>query len=289
MTITDTLRRRGQDLAEVIAGADIVVTSYTLFRLDEEAYARVAWSGLILDEAQFVKNHQAKIHQCARRLPAPFKLAITGTPMENNLMELWSMLSITAPGLFPSPTRFREHYARPDRAAARRRAAGPAAPPDPAAGLRRTKEQVAADLPPKQEQVLDVELEPRHRRSTSGTCSASGRRCSGCSTTWTATGSRSSARSRCCAAQPAPRARRRRRTEHLGCSKIDALIEQLGDVVAGGHRALVFSQFTGFLAQVRARLDAAGIAYAYLDGRPATGPRSSSGSGTARRRCSSSA
>ncbi|MGH3603907.1 MAG: SNF2-related protein [Pseudonocardiaceae bacterium] len=70
-------------------------------------------SGLFLDEAQFTKNHPSKVHQCARRLPAPFKLAITGTPMENNLMELWSLLSITAPGLFPSPTRFREMYARP--------------------------------------------------------------------------------------------------------------------------------------------------------------------------------
>ena len=68
------------------------------------AYGAAAWAGLVLDEAQFAKNHQSKVYQCARRFPAPFKLAITGTPMENNLMELWSLLSITAPGLFPSPT-----------------------------------------------------------------------------------------------------------------------------------------------------------------------------------------
>ena len=65
---------------------------------------RSKWSGLILDEAQFVKNHLSKAYQCARRLAAPFKLAITGTPMENNLLELWSLFSITAPGLFPNPT-----------------------------------------------------------------------------------------------------------------------------------------------------------------------------------------
>ena len=59
---------------------------------------------MILDEAQFVKNHRAKAYQCARRLAAPFKLAITGTPLENNLMDLWALLSITAPGLFPHPT-----------------------------------------------------------------------------------------------------------------------------------------------------------------------------------------
>ena len=67
----------------------------------------------MLDEAQFVKNHQAKTYQCARRLPAPFKLAITGTPLENSLMDLWSLLSIVAPGLFPSPERFAEYYRRP--------------------------------------------------------------------------------------------------------------------------------------------------------------------------------
>ena len=121
--------------------------------------------GLVLDEAQFAKNHQSKVYQCARRLPAPFKLAITGTPMENNLMELWSLLSITAPGLFPSPTRFRELLRPPDRDADRhtellarlRRRIRPLI-------MRRTKEQVAADLPAKQEQVLEVELDPRHRR-----------------------------------------------------------------------------------------------------------------------------
>ena len=97
------------------------------------------------------------------QLAAPFKLALTGTPMENNLMELWSLLSITAPGLFPNPsgststTRGRSNGRR-------RRTAGPAAPPDQAAVKRRTKEQVAAELPAKQEQVLEVELHPRHRR-----------------------------------------------------------------------------------------------------------------------------
>ncbi len=98
------MRRRGRPLSESVAGADIVITSYTLLRLDFEDYADLSWSGLILDEAQQAKNHQAKIYQCVRRLPVPFKLAITGTPMENSLMELWSLLSITAPGLFPKPT-----------------------------------------------------------------------------------------------------------------------------------------------------------------------------------------
>ena len=119
VSISDTVSRRGQALDEVIAGADAVVTSYTLFRIDFDSYAKMPWSGLILDEAQYTKNHQSKIYQCARRLPAPFKVAITGTPMENNLMELWSLLSITAPGLFPNPARFRDYYARPSKSRAK--------------------------------------------------------------------------------------------------------------------------------------------------------------------------
>ena len=266
VTITDTLRRRGQDLSEAIAGADVVITSYTLFRLDADAYEAATWSGLILDEAQFTKNHQSKIYQCARRLPAPFKLAITGTPMENNLMELWSLLSITAPGLFPSPTRFREMYARPiekhrdaELLARLRRRIRPLI-------KRRTKDQVAADLPAKQEQLLEVELDPRHRRIYQRHLQRERQKVLGLihdvdRNRFTIL--RSITLLRQLSLHPGlvePE------HQHLGSSKVDALVEQLTDVVSGGHRALVFSQFTGFLAYVRERLDAAGLDYSYLDG-----------------------
>ena len=93
----------------------------------------VRWGGVVLDEAQFVKNHQAKTYQAcagsARRSPSP----ITGTPLENTLMDLWSLLSITAPGLFPRPDVFTKNYRKPDRARRATRAARPAAPADPAA------------------------------------------------------------------------------------------------------------------------------------------------------------
>jgi superfamily II DNA or RNA helicase len=266
VTIGDTLRRRGQELAAVIAGADVVVTTYTLFRLDVEAYAAAEWSGLILDEAQFAKNHQAKVHQCARRLPAPFKLAITGTPMENNLMELWSLLSITAPGLFPSPTRFRETYARPiekegdaELLARLRRRIRPLV-------KRRTKEQVAPELPAKLEQVLTVELDPKHRRTYQRHLQRERQKVLGLIDDVERnrfTILRSLTLLRQLSLHPglidADQA-------HLGSAKIDTLLEQLTEVVDSGHRALVFSQFTGFLAHVRQRLDAAGLAYCYLDG-----------------------
>ena len=179
----------------MIAGADAVVTSYTLLRLDFEAYGALAWAGLVLDEAQYVKNHQSKAHQCARKVAAPFKVAITGTPMENNLMELWSLLSITAPGLFPNPERFKDYYARPIEKGGNAELLGQLRRRIRPLIMRRTKEQVAADLPEKQEQILEVELRPAAPAGcTRRTCSGSGRRSSACSATSTTTGSRSCAR-----------------------------------------------------------------------------------------------
>ena len=144
------------------------------------AYARLAWSGLLLDEAQFVKNRQSKIYQCARRLAAPFKLAITGTPMENNLMELWSLLSITAPGLFPEPEAFREYYAQPIETQRRRRAARPAAAPDQAAG--QAPDQGAGGRRPAGQAGAGRWTSSCTRSTASSTrraCSASARRSSG--------------------------------------------------------------------------------------------------------------
>jgi superfamily II DNA or RNA helicase len=266
VTLTDTLRRSGRDLAELVAGADVVVTSYTLLRLDIDAHRTVAWSGVVLDEAQFAKNHQSKVHQCARMLAAPFKLAITGTPMENNLMELWSLLSITAPGLFPSPTRFRDEYARPIEKGGDPELLGRLRRRIRPLVRRRTKEQVARELPAKQQQVLEVELDPRHRRLYQRHLQRERQKVLGLLDDVD--------RNRFSILTSITLLRRlslhpglvEPDQEHLGSAKIEALLEQLTEVVDGGHRALVFSQFTGFLGQVRARLDAAGIGYAYLDG-----------------------
>jgi SNF2 family DNA or RNA helicase len=265
--ILDTLRRAGADLDQLAAGAHIVVTSYTLFRLDFDAHAAQTWSGLILDEAQFVKNHHAKTYQCARRLVAPFKLAITGTPMENNLMELWSLLSITAPGLFPNPTKFADFFAKPiektgdpELLALFRRRIKPLV-------KRRTKELVAAELPAKQEQILDIELPPRHRTLYNKRLQRERQKVLGLLDDMQRnrfTILKSLTVLRQMALHPGlvdP--------EHdtLASAKIDALAEHLRDVVDGGHRALVFSQFTRFLGRVRDRLDAEEIDCCYLDGR----------------------
>ncbi|MBB5786376.1 SNF2-related protein [Jiangella mangrovi] len=264
--VTDTLRKRGRSIDEVVAGADIVVTTYTLLRLDGDAYRQAAWSGLVLDEAQHVKNHQSKTYQAARKLPAPFKLAVTGTPVENNLMELWSQLSISAPGLFPHPAKFEEYYAKPiekqrdtERLAQFRRRIKPLV-------LRRTKEQVAADLPAKQEQVLEVDLHPKHRKIYDKHLQRERQRVLGLlddvdKNRFVIFRSLTLLRQLSLHAGLVEDA-----DLDVASAKIDVLIEQLGDVIEGGHRALVFSQFTGFLGLVRARLEAAGIEYCYLDG-----------------------
>lgn len=264
--VTDTLARSGRAIGQV-AAADIVVTTYTLLRLEADAYRTVSWAGLILDEAQYVKNHQAKTYRCVRELAVPFKLAITGTPMENNLMELWSLLSITAPGLFPDPKRFAEQYARPiergrdgEQLARLRRRIRPLV-------KRRTKELVAADLPSKQEQTLDVDLHPRHRKLYDTHLQRERQKILGLLDDFGRnrfTILRSITLLRQLSLHPALV-----EDDHdsVPCAKLSALVEQLGDVVGSGHRALVFSQFTGFLARARERLDAEGIGYCYLDGR----------------------
>ena len=196
--VLDTLARSGRAIEE-IATADVVVTTYTLFRLDSDAYGSIPWAALILDEAQYVKNHRGKTYRCARELRAPFKLAITGTPMENNLMELWALLSITAPGLFPDPVRFAEHYARPSSAASDgermtrlRRRIKPLL-------KRRTKELVAAELRRSRSRRSRWSFTPVTASSTTPTFSASVRRSCSCWTTSIATASRSCSRSRACA------------------------------------------------------------------------------------------
>ncbi len=267
VVITETAGKRSTTLASLHADADVVVTSYTLFRLDFADYDALAWAGLLLDEAQFVKNRKSRAHQCARRLATPFKLAITGTPLENNLMEFWSLLSITAPGLFPSPGRFADYYQKPiekdadgDRLDQLRRRIRPFM-------LRRTKEQVAGDLPTKQEQVLELTLHPRHRAVYDTHLQRERQKVLGLidnlnSNRFEIFRSLTMLRQLSLDASLYDE-----KYADIPSTKLDVLLELLEDIVAGGHRTLIFSQFTQYLGKARARLDAAGISYSYLDGK----------------------
>ncbi|MDQ1530523.1 MAG: hypothetical protein QOE37_628, partial [Microbacteriaceae bacterium] len=264
--VTETARKSGRTLDETVGDADLVITSYALARLDADAYRGMAWSGLLLDEAQFVKNRTSATYSRIRSLGVPFTLAITGTPLENSLMDLWSMLSLAAPGLFPSPTGFAEYYQRPierdgdaERLAQLRRRVRPLM-------LRRTKEVVADELPPKLEQILEVELAPRQRavydrylaRERSRVLGLMGEFDKNRFAIFRALTILRQVALDAALVDPV----------HTGVpsAKLDLLDELLADALAEGHRVLVFSQFTRLLARVRSRLDAADIGYAYLDG-----------------------
>ncbi|GAA2740997.1 DEAD/DEAH box helicase [Terrabacter aerolatus] len=267
VAVTATERKRGVPLAETVAGAEVVITSYAVLRLDDAAFHAVRWGGVVLDEAQFVKNRQAKTHVAVRRLGAPFTVAVTGTPLENSLMDLWSLLSLTAPGLYPRPDVFTKNYRkpiesgeRPELLALLRRRIRPLM-------LRRTKEQVAVDLPPKQIQVMALDPHPVHRHIYDQHLQRERQRVLGLLDDPEANRVAilaSLTRLRQLALDPVLVDE-----VHGGkatAAKVDFLVDQLRELAAEGHRALVFSQFTGFLRIVEAALTRAGLHTAYLDG-----------------------
>jgi superfamily II DNA or RNA helicase len=265
--VTQTRTRRGVDLAGAVAGADVVVTSYTLFRLEYDDYEGLDWAGLVLDEAQFVKNVRSESYRCAKRLPVAFKVAMTGTPLENNLAELWALCTITAPGLLSRLDRFTEYYRNPiekgkdtERLAQLRRRVRPLM-------LRRRKADVVADLPAKQEQIMELELDRRHRHVYQTYLQRERQKVLGL------LGDLEKNRFQIF------RSLTLLRQASLDVSlvdpkhaavpstKLDALVEHVAGLVAEGHRTLVFSQFTRFLHTARRRLEHAGIDCCYLDGK----------------------
>ncbi|MGV8883696.1 MAG: SNF2-related protein [Rhodoglobus sp.] len=274
LALTETRARRKRSLDEMLAEQrdagtpiDIVVTSYAIFRLDFEDYSALPWSGLVMDEAQFLKNHQSVAYQCARKLDASIKLAITGTPLENNLMELWSLTSIVAPGLFPSPKKFAEYYAKPieregdvARLEQLKRRIRPIM-------LRRTKEQVATDLPSKQEQVLEIELNSSHRKVYDTYLARERQKVLGLVDDLNA--NRFEIFRSLTLLRKASLDVSLVDPKHsaISSTKLDVLDALVSDIVAEGHRVLVFSQFTSFLDRARQRLANSGVDYAYLDGR----------------------
>ncbi|MFC7405845.1 SNF2-related protein [Georgenia alba] len=259
------VRRRTDDVAQIAAESDLVVTTYTLLRLEKDAFTDRPWAGLVLDEAQQVKNHLSKTYAAARAVEADFRLAVTGTPFENRLMELWALLSLTVPGLYPWPKQFADRVVRPverdgDEAALDRfrRRIRPFM-------LRRTKELVADDLPPKQEQVLEVTLTPRHRRLYDAWLAKERQRILGLVADFD--------KNRVAIFSALTKLRQLALDPALvgeedtgGSAKLDVLLEHLREVTAEGHRALVFSQFTSYLARVREALEEHGIDATYLDG-----------------------
>ncbi|OYN98476.1 helicase SNF2 [Enemella evansiae] len=271
VVIDRTLKASGAELAALTADADLVVTSYTLLRLDDQAYAAHDWSVLVLDEAQAVKNPRARTHQAVRRLRREVTMAVTGTPVENSLVDLWAQLALVAPGLYPKLEDFNAEVRRPIESGRKpelmerlRNRIRPLL-------LRRTKELVAADLPEKHVQVLSVPLAPGHRRRYDRQLARERQRMLGLLADPDANRIEILAgltRLRQLAIDEGIGATADeaggRRTPHS--AKTETLVELVTELAGEGHRALVFSQFTSYLARVREALTEAGIACCYLDG-----------------------
>ncbi|PPF82343.1 DNA/RNA helicase [Rathayibacter rathayi] len=266
---------------------DVVLTSYAVLRLAGERWAEREWSALILDEAQFVKNPASQTHRAAGGVGAPVVLALTGTPLENSLDELWAILALVAPGLLPPLRRFREEYTRPILHA---EAPIGIASPDLSEGrtvghaegarrrlerlrrrlrpflLRRTKEAVAPELPEKQEQTLEVVLTPAHRVLYDGYLQRERRKLLGMvddldRQRFTVFRSLTLLRLLALDASLVDPAYR-----HVPSAKLDLLVEQLDDVLAEGRKALVFSTFTSYLERAGEQLRRRGIPFVQLDG-----------------------
>ncbi|MWB98525.1 DEAD/DEAH box helicase, partial [Agromyces seonyuensis] len=264
--VSSTRGARADSLAAAAASADLVVTTYSVLRLAAPAFHALRWRALVIDEAQAVKNPATKSHAAVAGVRAPVRLALTGTPVENHLGDLWSILAIVAPGLFPSRRWFTEHWRRPiergnvARLAELRDRVRPLL-------LRRTKELVAPELPPKQEQTLELELAPAHRRLYDATLQRERQKLLDLL-------DEDESRQRFILYRSITLLRMLALDaalidaahEQVPSAKLDALLEQLDDVIQEGHRALVFSQFTTFLDRIQARLERAGAAFARLDG-----------------------
>ncbi|WP_413602265.1 SNF2-related protein [Curtobacterium sp. Curtsp57] len=270
-TIETTSLKDPALVARTAAASDVVVTSYALLRLDARAYTDLPWSALLLDEAQFVKNPQSQTHRAAAELQAPVKIAITGTPLENGLTDLWALFSIVAPGLLSSWTRFGDDYvkplASPDlRGSARQELTARLRRRIRPLMLRRTKESVAADLPPKQEQVVRVTLDPAHRDVYERTLNRERLKVLDLIDDLDRNRMivfRSLTLLRMLALSPALVSGE---SEDIPSAKLELLLDELEQLAAEGRRALVFSQFTSFLRMVATALDDRGIGYEYLDG-----------------------
>jgi superfamily II DNA or RNA helicase len=243
---------------------DLVLTTYGTLRRDAPALKEIAFDTIILDEAQSIKNPETASAKAARLLNGTYRLALTGTPIENHVGDLWSILQFLNPGLLGTATVFRANVAANSDTESLQVISKALRP----FILRRTKEQVAPELPPKTEQTIYCELEGDQRRLYVGLRDHYRNALLGRIDDLGIEQSRmhileALLRLRQAACHPGLIDKKRRAESS---SKVDSLVAQLIEVVSEGHKVLVFSQFTTFLAIVKKELETNKLVYEYLDG-----------------------
>jgi hypothetical protein len=252
--------------ATALSGFDIVLTTYGTLRRDAATLKDVIFDYVVLDEAQAIKNAASESAKAARLLRGERRLAMSGTPVENHLGELWSLFEFLNPGLLGSASVFKlagGALRNPDEET--RKLLAHALRPFI---LRRTKQQVARELPAKTEQTIYCELKPEQRKLYNDLREHYRH------ALLTRIETQGLAKSKIMVLEALLRLRQAACHPGLidvkragdSSAKLETLLEQVAEVADEGHKALVFSQFTSLLKIVRQRLDERGIVYEYLDG-----------------------
>jgi superfamily II DNA or RNA helicase len=255
---------------ELIPQHDLIVTSYALIRRDAERYREFEFDTVVLDEAQHIKNRQTQNAQAVKSVRSRLRLVLTGTPLENSVLDLWSIFDFLMPGYLGTAQDFRERYELPIAKARDAQAQSRLGRRLRPFLLRRLKRDVAADLPAKLEQVSFCELTADQRAVYQQVIEASRKE------VLEAVGTQGLGRSRMVVLSALLRLRqvccdlRLLKLEGVNAAnasgKLDLFGELLEEVIDGGHRVLVFSQFVSMLTLLKEQLQEEGIEYCYLDG-----------------------
>lgn len=257
------LHSLGSVALESLGDADVLVTSYGLLVNHAEALAALFWGTVVLDEAQAIKNASTQRARAAQGLKASFRVAASGTPVENHPDELWALFRFLNPGLLGSRKSFGQRFGTAEGQQELARQVRPFL-------LRRTKNEVLQELPPRTEIVELVELGPQERALYENLRQDAVKSVEGADdeqSYLSVLAHLSQLRRACCHPRLVlPEA-------SLPSSKLEHALTLLEELIENGHRALVFSQFVSYLTLLRAVLDARGIAYAYLDGSTPAGAR----------------
>ena len=243
--------------------ADVILTTYAILRLDTQTLAQETWETVVLDEAQTIKNPDSQVARAAYRLQAQRRIVLSGTPVENRLDEIWSLMHFLNPGFLGGRQNFQERYAKPIAAGQAHAAARLRERLRPFV-LRRRKQEVATELPPRTDVVLHCVLTEDERQVYDAIRAATREQVV---TRLAAGGSVLEAleallrlRQACCHSGLIPG------QQAETSSKVILLLERLEQVVAEGHKALVFSQWTTLLDRIEPHLQTAGLGYIRLDG-----------------------
>ena len=248
---------------ELTEGPGVTLTTYAVLRLDIDELAKETWDVVVLDEAQAIKNSGSQTARAAFELKGVFRVALSGTPVENRLEELWSVMHFANPGLLGGRSDFQERYT------------DPIANGDPSAGarlrakirpfvLRRMKRDVLPELPPRTDMILHVELDEDERNVYDAVRVATKKdvaeKLAHGGGVLAALEALLRLRQAACHRKLVPG------QEGESSSKIERLLEALEELVSEGHKALVFSQWTSLLNLVEPHLKNAEIAFTRLDG-----------------------